>query len=63
MATSPNILRIVERMKIAAEAMLTSPRDAANRYLLAFLAKAPFMALEKRARDLRIVAVNGSIVL
>jgi len=53
MITSPNILRIVERMKIAAEAMLTSPHDVANRHLLAFLAKAPSAALEQRARDFK----------
>ncbi len=53
MTTSPNISHIVERMKIAAEAMLASPHDVANRYLLGFLAKAPSVAFEKRAKDFK----------
>ena len=42
MKISPNILHIVERMKHTANDMLASAHEVANRYLLAFLAKAPF---------------------
>jgi len=42
MKISPNISHIVERMKHAANDMLASPHEVANRYLLAFLSKAPF---------------------